>query len=640
VATVSNTGLVTALSFGTSTITFTNNNGCTATTTINVTNPVAPAFNPIAAICSGAALTLPAASTNNVQGTWSPAVNNTQTTTYTFTPAAGQCATTAQLTVNVNALPNINAGLDQTVCQGASATLTASGGNTYSWDNGVSNGVAFIPNATTTYTVTGTDANGCTNTDQVTVTVSPSPVLSGNTVICPNTTSQLTANANPNANSPWVSSNVAVATISNSGLVTAVGFGTSTITFTNNNGCSTTTTINVTNPIAPTFNPIAAVCSGGNIQLPAASTNNVQGTWSPAANNTQTTTYTFTPSAGQCAITAQLTVTVNPNPSVSGSGSVCVGSTLALTGSGMPAANTPWVSATPAVGTVSNNGLFTALSPGSSVVTYTNVDGCSASTTVTALGPINGPTQQVTACLTYVWQGQTYNQSGTYTDTLQTVAGCDSIVTLNLTISDSIQGPTTQQSACGTYTWNGQTYTQSGTYIYNGTTQNGCDSTATLVLTINQVPTNVTMTLAGGTFTGTATGATSYAWLDCATNTLIPGETSTTFTPMMSGSYAFIATNSCGSDTTNCEPIEVWGLEESALQNLIIYPNPSEGVFTLRSSEEITSAVVYDVHGNFILEKSCSNTTVHFNLTNVADGCYFIEVQSKNFQEVLRFIKQ
>ncbi|NDB34568.1 MAG: hypothetical protein EB023_04305 [Flavobacteriia bacterium] len=179
VATVSNTGLVTAVSFGTATITFTNNNGCTTTTTINVTNPTAPTFNPIAAVCSGGNIQLPAASTNNVQGTWSPAVNNTQTTTYTFTPAAGQCATTAQLTVNVNALPNINAGLDQSVCQGASATLTASGGNSYSWDNGVSNGVAFVPNATTTYTVTGTDANGCTNTDQVTVTVVPNPAVTG-----------------------------------------------------------------------------------------------------------------------------------------------------------------------------------------------------------------------------------------------------------------------------------------------------------------------------------------------------------------------------------------------------------------------------------------------------------------------------
>ncbi|NCU76225.1 MAG: hypothetical protein EBV59_04615 [Synechococcaceae bacterium WB7_1C_051] len=500
----------------------------------------------------------------------------------------------------MNPLPSINGGPDQTVCQGASATLTATGGSSYSWNNGVSNGVPFVPNATTTYTVTGTNANGCTNTDQVNVTVAPIPTLTGNTVLCPNTTSQLTANANPNANTPWVSSNVAVATVSNSGFVTAIGFGTSTITFTNNNGCSTTTTINVTNPVAPTFNPIAAVCSGAALTLPAASTNNVQGTWSPAVNNTQTTTYTFTPSAGQCATTAQLTVTVNPNPTLSGGGNVCVGSTLQLTGSGSPSANTPWSSATPAVGTVSNNGLFTALTPGSSVVTYTNANGCSASTPITALGPVNGATQQVTACLTYAWHGQTLTQSGTYTDTLQTVVGCDSIVTLNLTISDSIVGPTTQQSACGTYTWNGQTYTQSGTYTYHGTTQNGCDSTATLVLTINQAPGNPQVTLNQGTFSVSAQNATTYAWMDCATNTLIPGANASNYTPAVSGSYAAIVSNTCGSDTSTCEPIEVQSVLELNNGGMVVYPNPSSGIFTLST----TGAMIQK------LATTCPNATV------------------------------
>lgn len=641
IATVSNAGLVTAVSFGTSTITYTNNNGCATTTILNVTNPVAPTFNPIAAVCSGAALTLPASSTNNIQGTWSPAVNNTQTTTYTFTPSAGQCATTAQLTVNVNPLPSINGGPDQTVCQGASATLTATGGSSYSWDNGVSNGVPFVPNATTTYTVTGTNANGCTNTDQVNVTVAPIPTLTGNTVLCPNTTSQLTANANPNANTPWVSSNVAVATVSNSGFVTAIGFGTSTITFTNNNGCSTTTTINVTNPVAPTFNPIAAVCSGAALTLPAASTNNIQGTWSPAVNNTQTTTYTFTPSAGQCATTAQLTVTVNPNPTLSGGGNVCVGSTLQLTGSGSPSANTPWSSATPAVGTVSNNGLFTALTPGSSVVTYTNANGCSASTPITALGPVNGATQQVTACLTYAWHGQTLTQSGTYTDTLQTVVGCDSIVTLNLTISDSIVGPTTQQSACGTYTWNGQTYTQSGTYTYHGTTQNGCDSTATLVLTINQAPGNPQVTLNQGTFSVSAQNATTYAWMDCATNTLIPGANASNYTPAVSGSYAAIVSNTCGSDTSTCEPIEVQSVLELNNGGMVVYPNPSSGIFTLSTTGAmIQKTYLFDVSGSLLSSNEYASQEIIVDLGTLARGTYLMHVVTGEQIHIFKLLKQ
>ncbi|TXI87308.1 MAG: hypothetical protein E6Q37_02335, partial [Crocinitomicaceae bacterium] len=69
--------------------------------------------------------------------------------------------------VTVQALPTVQAGADLSVCAGQSVTLNGSGASTYAWDLGVLNGVSFVPTATATYTVTGTDANGCTNTDQV-----------------------------------------------------------------------------------------------------------------------------------------------------------------------------------------------------------------------------------------------------------------------------------------------------------------------------------------------------------------------------------------------------------------------------------------------------------------------------------------
>ena len=102
--------------------------------------------------------------------------------------------------------------------------------------------------------VTYTNSNGCSAT--ATVTVNANPTLSGNTVICPNTTSQLLGSGTAAANSAWISSNPAVATVSNTGLVSALSFGTAIITYTNNNGCSATSTINVSNPTAPTFNPV------------------------------------------------------------------------------------------------------------------------------------------------------------------------------------------------------------------------------------------------------------------------------------------------------------------------------------------------------------------------------------------------
>lgn len=75
----------------------------------------------------------------------------------------------------MNPLPNVNAGPDQTICEGESTTLTATGALTYTWDNNVVNGVALTPETSTTYTVHGVDANGCENTDEVKIVVMPIP---------------------------------------------------------------------------------------------------------------------------------------------------------------------------------------------------------------------------------------------------------------------------------------------------------------------------------------------------------------------------------------------------------------------------------------------------------------------------------
>jgi len=96
---------------------------------------------------------------------------NSNTYTVTGTDTHG-CSNTAQVTVTVNPLPTVTANASSTsICAGTAVTLTGSGASTYVWNNGVINGVPFIPLNSNTYTVTGTDANGCSNTAQVTITV-------------------------------------------------------------------------------------------------------------------------------------------------------------------------------------------------------------------------------------------------------------------------------------------------------------------------------------------------------------------------------------------------------------------------------------------------------------------------------------
>lgn len=86
------------------------------------------------------------------------------------------CSSTESITITVNPLPNISAGSDVTICEGQSVTLSGSNGMNYSWSNGVTNGQSFVPSSSGTYTVTGTDANGCVNTDAVDLTILPPPV--------------------------------------------------------------------------------------------------------------------------------------------------------------------------------------------------------------------------------------------------------------------------------------------------------------------------------------------------------------------------------------------------------------------------------------------------------------------------------
>jgi hypothetical protein len=121
--------------------------------------------------------------------------------------------------------------------------------------------------------------------------------------------------------------------------------------------------------------------------------------------------------------------------------------------------------------------------------TLTNANGCDS--TVTLNLTINNQTsgsETITACDSYFWSadGGTYSSSGVYTTTLTNVNGCDSIVTLNLTINNQTSGSETI-TACDSYFWSadGGTYSSSGVYTTTLTNANGCDSTVTLNLTIN-----------------------------------------------------------------------------------------------------------------------------------------------------------
>ncbi|HOZ73688.1 MAG TPA: T9SS type B sorting domain-containing protein [Flavobacterium sp.] len=353
----------------TATYTFTPNAGQCATTTtltVTVTNSITPTFNPIT-VCTGAADPLQTTSTNGITGTWSPAFNNTATATYIFTPNAGQCAATTTLTVTVTALttPTFN---PIAVCTGAANPLpaTSTNGITGIWSPAYNNA------ATATYTFTP-NAGQCASTTTLTVTVNPAttPTFAAIAPICAGAANPLLTTSTNGIVGTWspAFNNAATATY----------------TFTPNTGqCASTTTLTVTvNPATiPTFAAIAPICAGAANPLLTTSTNGIVGTWSPAFNNAATATYTFTPNAGQCASITTLTVTVNPAtiPTFAAIAPICIGAANPLQ-------------------STSTNGIAGTWSPAfnnAATATYTftpNAGQCAATTTLTVtVRPLVTPT--------------------------------------------------------------------------------------------------------------------------------------------------------------------------------------------------------------------------------------------------------
>ncbi len=275
---------------GTTPITYTyTSTPCTVTSTSNViVNPLPIVFAGNDAItCAGAPTGLQATGASTYQwsinggaavGLNNPSISNPQasptaTTVYSVLGVdANGCTSVDQVQVSVNPLPTINAGSNVSICPGIPSTLGASGASTYAWTpstglTGANTATPVAnPSTTQTYTVTGTDVNGCQNTDQVTVTVFPQPnvTASSTSPIIECQTAQLTATGLVSYN--WVNTAGADATITTPNASTTnvgpLANATYAVAGLDANGCAGGTTVSVVvNPItvsivnATTINP-------------------------------------------------------------------------------------------------------------------------------------------------------------------------------------------------------------------------------------------------------------------------------------------------------------------------------------------------------------------------------------------------
>jgi xyloglucan-specific exo-beta-1,4-glucanase len=237
--------------------------GCLGTDAVIVTVNALPTVSAgiDVGICTGKSTTLTASgattySWSNAISTATNTVSPTITTTYSVTGTTAGCLGTDAVIVTVNALPTVSAGTDVGICTGKSTTLTATGGSSYSWSNGILAATNTVSSTiTTTYTVTGTNASGCTSIDAVIVTVNAFPTIipymqidGGSLVSVGDTTivagQSITLVPQPNGTSGWIWSGPNSYSAStrqiNLTSITLSQSGKYSVTYTDVNGCVAT----------------------------------------------------------------------------------------------------------------------------------------------------------------------------------------------------------------------------------------------------------------------------------------------------------------------------------------------------------------------------------------------------------------
>ena len=247
----------------------------------------------------------------------------------------------------------------------------------------------------------------------------------------------------------------------------------------------------------------------------------------------------------------------------------------------------------------------------------------------------------VTACDSYTApDGVIYTTSGVKTAVIPNAAGCDSTITIDLTINQSSASSITE-AACGSYTApDGVIYTTSGVKTAVIPNAAGCDSTITINLTINTVDVSVTQN--GAILTANATGVL-YQWLDCNNGySAIIGETGQSFSATRNGSYAVRVTQNNCPDTSACYAVTTVGILENTFSNEIrVYPNPTDGIIKIDLGEALPESVVSlnDVNGRLIWQSTYKNTQMfELNLT-VHPGIYLLTINSGNRKATIRLIK-
>jgi len=313
---------------------------------------IVPDFPTTLNICNGDTITIGNTAPNGISGTWNAPFSNTIGGTYTFTPTTGQCAQNVQLVISIrNVVSDFPTTLN--ICNGDAITIgnTSPNGISGNWNAPFSNTIGG------TYTFTPT-AGQCAQNVQLVISISNIvPDFPTTLNICNGDVITI-GNTSPNGISgTW-----------NAPFSNTVG-GTYTFTPTAGQCAQNVQLVISIRNVVPDFPTTLNICNGDAITIGNISPNGISGNWNAPFNNTIGGTYTFTPTAGQCAQNVRLSIAVITavTSPISGANELCIGNKTTL---GNAIIGGSWISLNPNIATVDQTGVVSGISSGTAKIIY------------------------------------------------------------------------------------------------------------------------------------------------------------------------------------------------------------------------------------------------------------------------------
>ena len=291
------------------------------------------------------------------------------------------------------------------------------------------------------------------------------------------------------------------------------------------------------------------------------------------------------------------------------------------------------------------------INPGTYYDTLTNYMGCDSLITLhlqAGSSSFSNITQTICNGSSYTFHNQQLTASGIYYDTLINSSGCNTLVTLNLTVINN-SSSTISQTICNGQSYNffGQHLFATGFYTHHFTNYLGCDSSVILNLTVNKP--NVNVTEVDTILTAQAIGST-YQWATCHGNQQniyqpIAGSTSASFTADSTGWYAVIVTTNGCIDTSVCyfvnRPPLNTGIGALNSSNIKVYPNPTDNLLHIQwqPEEHLQKIILQDAIGKMVKEIYPINNNETLSIKDLPQGIYFLHLLG-NKEKVLKVIKE